>query len=317
MLKKYVAITAAAALAALVAAAPEPADANEIVFMTGPAGGSWYPLGGGVKSILESEMPGTSVTIKPGGGLVNLKGVSGGLADIGWGMVMSSVDAVRGTPPFEAPMPEICNIAALYPNYLQIMTTDLSVNTLEELKGKSLTTVPRGNTSELGTKAVLEAAGLTYDDMSKVNFASVSDSVNMMKDGQVEVFMTITSVPNGSILDLTNSRKVKFLPISDAHLAKMKAQNPGWGRLVIEPGAYPGVEQPVPIAGFPMHMIAHCEKMSEETAYNITKALATRVQELGHIVKELSTYTVKDLALDIGMPFHPGAERYYREAGAL
>src|SRR5690606_962075 len=123
-----------------------------------------------------------------------------------------------------------------------------------DVKGKRLTTVPVGNTAELATRAVLAAVGMTYDDLDGVNHSSVTDSVNMMKDGQAQVFMTITSVPNGSIIDLTNSTNTKFIPISEEELARMKEQNAGWSRLYIPAGSYPGVDEDVPTVGFPAHV---------------------------------------------------------------
>jgi len=249
--------------------------------------------------------------------LINLKGVSGGKAEMGWSLVMSAVDGINGKEPFKEKLENICNLGSFYNNYLQVTTTDLSVNSVADLKDKAMVTLPRGNTTELGARALLKTEGMTYDSMSKVNFASISDGVNMMKDGQVDAMMTITSVPNGSLLDLTNSRKIKFVPISDAQFANLKAQNPGWGRLTIPANSYPEQTEDVLIAGFPAHLILNCAAVSENTAYDITKALIKRGQELGAIVKPLSTLTAKDMANDIGVPLHPGSAKAYKEAGAL
>ncbi|MEX2616070.1 MAG: TAXI family TRAP transporter solute-binding subunit [Alphaproteobacteria bacterium] len=317
MFKKPTLSIAALALAGSLGVTAAPAVAEDIVFMTGPAGGSWYPLGGAIKNILEAEVPGMNVTIRPGAGLINLKGVSGGKAHMGFSLVMSAVDGLNGKPPFEEKLGDICNLGSLYNNFLQIPTTDFSFNSAADLKGKKLVTLPRGNTTELGARALLKAAGLGYDDMSKVNFASISDGVNMLKDGQADVMMTITSVPNGSLLDLTNSRKIKFLSITDEQFAAMKKENAGWGRLTIPANSYPNQTEPVEIAGFPAHLILNCSTVSEESAYNMTKALINRGQELGAIVKTLSNITAKDMATDIGVPLHPGSAKAYKEAGAL
>lgn len=317
MMSKLSRAAMALAAAGMIAGAGAPASAEDITFMTGPAGGSWYPLGGAIKNILEEEIPDMNVTIRPGAGLINLKGVSGGKAHMGWSLVMSAVDGVNGKEPFDAPLKDICNLGSFYNNYMQVTTTDLSLNTVADLKGRALVTLPRGNTTELGARALLKTEAMTYESLSKVNFASISDGVNMMKDGQVDAMMTITSVPNGSLLDLTNSRKVKFLEITDAQFANLKAQNPGWGRLTIPANSYPEQTEDVHIAGFPAHLILNCSNVSEETAYLVTKALIKRGTELGAIVKPLSTLTAKQMANDIGVPLHPGSARAYKEAGAL
>jgi uncharacterized protein len=317
MIRKFSVSVAALAVAGTLGLAPVTASAEEFVFMTGPAGGSWYPLGGAIKNILQEEIKGLNVTIRPGAGLINLKGVSGGKAEMGWSLVMSAVDAVNGREPFKEKLPNVCNLGSFYMNYFQVTTTDMSINSAADLKGKNIVTLPRGNTTELGARALLKSAGLSYDDMGKVNFASLTDGVNMMKDGQVQAMLTITSVPNGSLLDLTNSRKVKFLTITDEQFTNMKKQNAGWGRVTIPADSYPNQTAAVKIAGFPAHLILNCEKVSEETAYKVTKALIKRGKDLSSIVKALANLTAKDMAVDIGVPFHPGSIRAYKEAGAM
>jgi len=317
MFRKFSLSVAAAAVAGVVGVTSPPASAENITFMTGPAGGSWYPLGAAIAGLIEQEVDGLSVTIRPGAGLVNLKGVEEGKAHMGWSLVMSAVDAINGNEPFDQKLTNICNLGSFYDNYLQTTTTDMSVKSAADLKGKSLVTLPRGNTTELGARALLKAAGLSYDDLSKVNFASISDGVNMMKDGQVDAMMTITAVPQGSLLDLSNSRKVNFLPITDEQFARMKAANAGWQRLVIPANSYPGQTEDVNIAGFAAHLVVSCNTLSEDTAYKMTKGLIKRGTELGAIVKELSTLDAKYMATDIGVPLHPGAARAYKEAGAI
>jgi len=308
---------AAAAIAGTVGFAPAPAVAENVTFMTGPAGGSWYPLGAAMASLFEQEVEGLTVTLRPGAGLVNIKGVEEGKAHMGWTMVMSAVDAINGNEPFESRHTNICNLGSFYDNYFQMATSDFSVNTVADLKGKSLTTVPRGNTTELAVRALLATAGLGYDDLSKVNFASLTDGVNMMKDGQVDAIMVATSAPNGSLLDLSNSRKVKFLPVTDAQFDKLKAGNAGWERLVLRANTYPGQPEDVNIAGFAVQLIVGCTTLSEELAYKLTKGLVERGGELGSVVSDLKGLTADKMATDVGVPLHPGSLRAYKEAGVL
>lgn len=293
------------------------ASAEKLTFMTGPAGGSWYPLGAAVKNILEEEMAGTTVDIRPGAGLINIRGVAEGKADLGWGNVISTVDAINGNPPFEKKVAGLCNMGAYYTQYGQLVSVDESIKTWADLKGKKFATLPRGNTTEVAAQSLLKAVGLSYDDLALVNFASMTDQVNMAKDGQIDALFNVTAVPAGAFLDLANSRKTWFIPIVDEQFAKLQAINSGWKRLSIRANAYPAQPEPVPIAGFAMHMIAHCDNMSEQTAYNIVKAISKRVGELGSVNKALANFTVKNLATDVGMPYHPGAARYYKEAGAM
>ena len=293
------------------------ASAEKITFMTGPAGGTWFPLGGATKQFLEKDIDGLSVTIRPGAGLLNVRGIATGKAHIAWGNVISTVDALQGKPPFKKKHAALCNIGALYMQYAQIPVTDMSVKTISDLRGKKLATLPRGNTTEVATQMLLGTNGMTYKDLDKINFASISDQVNMMKDGQIDGLAVVTSIPSGSLMDLATSRKVRFLSLTDREFNNLKNRNPGWVRAVIPAGAYPGVDEEVRTASFPMHLIVNCETVSADLGYKIAKSFATNVQSLGAVKKGLDQHDLKKLTIDIGVPFHPGAIKYYKEAGAM
>ena len=310
-------LAVALTLAWAISAAPVSVSAETLTFMTGPAGGTWYPLGGATKQILEQEIEGLSITLRPGAGLINIKGLSLGKADIAWGNVISTVDALNGKPPFGAKMGDLCNIAALYEQAVQVPVTDMSIESIADLRGRRLATLPRGNTTEASARALLAVYGLGYEDLSKVNFGSITDQVNMMKDGQIDSMVLVSSVPAAGVLDLATSRSMKLLPIHDSEFAKLHESNPGWRRTMIPAGTYPGQDQDVPSAGFRMHMMANCTNVSDETVYRITKALAERGAELAAVTRLLKDYDAEVMATDVGVPFHPGAARYYREMGLM
>ena len=294
-----------------------PAAAETLVFMTGPAGGTWFPLGGATKQILEQEIDGLDVRMRPGAGLINIKAISLGKADIAWGNVISTVDALAGRPPFDEAVTGVCNIAALYRQAAQIAVTDRAIAGIADLRGHALATLPRGNTTEFAARALLAVHGLTYDDLGKINFASITDQVNMAKDGQIDGLLMVSSVPAAGVLDLSTSRNTTLLPVSDAAFASLHAGNPGWQRMTIPAGTYPGQNEAVPSAGFSMHMMANCDSISEDLAYDMTRALAARGRELGAVTVLLAEYGAEAMAVDVGVPFHPGAVRFYREAGLM
>ena len=133
----------------LAAALAGSAPAAELKLMTGPQGGVWVPLGGQLKDMWEKAVPGLSVQSLPGAGIANVRGIEEGKADIGFGNSISTVDAIAGKPPFNKPHANVCNVATLYPQYFQVVVrADSGVNSVKDLKGKSITTQPRGNTGE-------------------------------------------------------------------------------------------------------------------------------------------------------------------------
>ena len=303
-----------AAATALAAAFAAPAAAEELKFMTGPQGGVWVPLGGALKNMWEKAVPGLSIQALPGAGISNVRAVHEGKADIGFGNSITTVDAIAGRPPFKEAHTNVCNVATLYPQYFQVVVlANAGIASLKDLKGKSLTTQVRGNTGELITQHVLKVAGLAYSDL-KVSFGSYNDSVAQMQDGHAQAFTLGTTVPSGAVMDLASSREIRLLDLA-AHLDDMRKINPGYNLVTVKAGTYPKQDKDVRVIGYATHVVASC-KLPAERVYAMTKAMAANVKDMAAINKAMSDLTPKAMAEDIGVPLHPGAVKFYREAGA-
>jgi len=125
------------------------AAAQQLKLMTGPQGGSWYPLGGAIQNIIEKNVAGTSVQVLPGAGISNVKGVQAGKADLGFGNAVSTVDGVNGNAPFESKTDNVCQLGTLYFQYFHMVAlADSGIKTPADIKGKALTTQQKGNTGE-------------------------------------------------------------------------------------------------------------------------------------------------------------------------
>ena len=293
------------------------ASASDIKLVTGPQGGSWYPLGGALKNLIEKQIPGTNVSVGPGAGIANVKAVEAGKADIGFANSVSTVDAINGKAPFEKKYENVCNVATLYPQYFQIVTVAGSgIKTPADLKGKALTTQKKGNTGEQITVHLLEAYGLTYDDLPKVNQGSYTDSVNQLKDGNATWFTLGSTAPASSVMDLASSRGVMMVPIPDDGLANMQKINPGYKRIVIKAGTYPKQDADVPTVGYATHVIARCD-LDAKVIEGVLNAMEGGMGDLAAIAKAMTGADAKAMALDIGVPMHKGAESYYKSKGAL
>ena len=290
-----------------------PVAAAELKMMTGPQGGSWIPLGGQLKDMWEKAIPGLAVQVMPGAGIANARGVDEGKADVGFGNSISTVDGVNGKPPFTKPAANICNLATLYPQYYQfIVNADAGVNSIKDLKGKPITTQQRGNTGELITKQILEVNGLSYNDV-KVSFVGYSDSVNQMKDGHAVAFALGTQIPAGAVMDLAAARDIKLIDQANS-IDAMKKLNPGYTLNTIPKGTYPKQDRDVKVIGYATHLFVSC-KLPADQVYTMVKTLAANTKTLATVAKDIETLTPKGMAEDIGVPFHPGAAKFYKEAG--
>jgi hypothetical protein len=313
------ALAATAVAAALVAAVlVAPVAAQQVTFMTGPQGGSWIPLGGALKGMWEKEIPGLRIQQTPGAGIANVRGVDEGKAHIGLANSSTTVDGLEGRAPYPKKATKVCQLANLYPQYFQIVATaDAKIGSLADLKGKTLVTQPKGNTAEAVTALVLQINGMDYRSLAKVNFqAAYTDAVSMMKDGHAQVFTLGTTAPASAVMDLASARDVKLVPVDDKTMAAMRKANPGYIKRVIRAGTYPKQDKDVPVIGYSTHVVVACD-LPEDTVYRMAKAMAANVDSMAAVVKSIAGLTPKDMALDIGVPFHKGAAKFYREAGAL
>lgn len=283
--------------------------------MTGPQGGSWYPLGGAIANI--ADKVGVKVQVLPGAGIANVQALQGGKADFGFGNSISTVDGVAGRAPFNTPTSNVCNVATLYPQYMQVVVNaDSGINSFADLKGKSVAVQPKGNTAEFISQQALEVYGLKYTDMSRGSFVSYTDAVSLMKDNNAQAFTLGTTVPASAVMDLASARDVRLIGIPDDKFQAMRKLNPGYTKLVIPAGSYPKQTADVQTIGYATHIVARCD-LDETVVYKVLKGMVDNKADLASITKDMGKTTPKMMAEDIGVPMHKGAVRYYKEVGAI
>lgn len=303
---------AGVATVAMVAAGS--ASAENLMLMTGPQGGSWYPLGGAIQNIVKNNMSGTSIQVLPGGGIANVKAVDAGKADIAFANSVSTVNAIKGRGVFEEPVTNVCNVAVLYPQYFQMVAlADSGVESVADFAGKGLATQPRGNTAEAITRQVLEVAGLGYDDL-QVSFVSYSDGVSLLKDNNAQVMTLGTTVPASAIMDLDSAADITLVNVDDDMMAKMKEINPGFVARTIPAGSYEDQKEDVQAIGYATHLIARCD-LPAETVTALLKNMVANVGDLQAIATAMKGMTPEQMGEDVGVPMHEGAKAFYEAQG--
>jgi TRAP transporter TAXI family solute receptor len=310
-------ILIASALAAALCV-PVAATAQQVTLMTGPQGGVWVPLGGALKGMWEKVIPGLQVQMQPGAGIANVRGIDEGKAQIGFGNTITTVDGLAGRPPYPKQVTKVCQLANLYPQYYQVVVpADSKINSFADVKGKTLVTQPKGNSSEIINVHMLQVHGMSYQSLSKVNFlGSYTDAVDLVKDGHADVFTLGTTVPASSVMDLASARGIKLIGIDAKILADMKKINPGYSKLTIKAGTYPKQDKDVDVIGYATHIIAACD-LPEDMVYKMVKAMAANIADMSASNKAIAGLTPKIMAEDVGVPLHKGAARFYKEVGAI
>ena len=292
------------------------ANAAEVRLMTGPQAGFWVPLGGQLKDIWEKAIPGLQVQSLPGAGIANVRGIEEGKAEVGFANTITTADAVAGTgeAPLDKKHDKVCNVATLYPQYFQVVVNaDSGINTIKDVKGKGFATQVKGNTGELIARHVLRVSGMTYNDVKAGFTNSYTDSVEQMKDNRMQMFALGTGIPASSLMDLASARDIKLLDLSRLY-EDMKKINPAYKLVTIPKGTYPKQDKDVQVIGYYTHVIAACS-LPEDTVYKMTAPSWPSRTSMTAVYKDMGKLTPQIMAQDIGVPFHPGAAKWYKEQG--
>jgi uncharacterized protein len=305
---------------ALVVAGP-PAYAADVIFSAGPTGGSWTPMAAATAQVVKKRFPEVNVQVEPGAALVNMEKIRSDKADIGWSMTTVLADARNGSGAFKGKQTDkALYVANYYPNVWQLVVpADSDIKSVKDLKGKAVALPARGNTSLAdGWELLLRVNGMSLSDLGTKSYGPVSSNGEAMRNRQALAAGWFTVVPASFVLDVGSSMKLRMISVSDDELDKLRKLNAGFARYVVKAGTY--AEQGIPgeVTTFqsPTILIAS-SKTSEEEIYKITKAIVEGRAEFASIVKAMTGVTAAQMAENFGMPYHPGAARYYKEAGLI
>ena len=315
MIKRFLRI-GLAGLALTVATA---ASAQNLSIATGGTGGVYYPMGGGMASVLSKHVPGMQATAEVTGGSVdNLKLVGSGQPYIGFTMSDAAQDAFKGEDKFKAKKVPLRTIAVLYPNRMHLVTIEgRNISKLADLKGKHVSTGSPGSATEVMAFRILEAAGLDKDKDVKRERLSVAESVNAIKDNKIDAFFWVGGLPTAAVTDLANTPGTKLKMIDHADV--VPAMNKKYGNIyladTIPQTMYHGMAADNKQATV-MNILVANESMDDKTAYNIAKTIFERRDELIAVHKEAENFKLENQkTAATPVPFHPGAAKYYAEKG--
>lgn len=301
------------AVMALVAVAP--ARAVEFInVLTGGQSGVYYPLGVALSQIYAKALPDAKVQVQVTKASVeNLNLLDGGKGEIAFTLGDSLSDAWKGNEDagFAKPLKKLRTIAGIYPNYIQIVASaDSGIKTLADLKGKRVSVGAPKSGTELNARAIFKAAGLTYKDFSRVEYLSFNESVELMKNRQLDVTLQSAGLGVASLRDLATAVKIVVVPVP-ADVVK-KVGDAAYQAAAIPANTYEGQTSEVPTAAVKNFLVTR-EGVSDETAYRMTKAIFDNMDQLVAAHKSAAQIKREEAALNPPVPLHPGAVRYYKE----
>ncbi|NDY84356.1 TAXI family TRAP transporter solute-binding subunit [Orrella sp. NBD-18] len=307
-------------LAIMLATVFSSVHAQNLSIATGGTGGVYYPMGGGLASVLSKHVPGMSATAEVTGGSVdNLNLINSGKPYLAFTMADAAKDALDGDGKFKNKKVDLKTLLVLYPNRMHVVTVDgTGIKSMKDLKGKRISTGSPGSATEVMAFRLLEAAGLNKDKDVKRERLSVAESVNAIKDRKIEAFFWVGGLPTAAVTDLANSPGMKIVMID--HSNEVEAMNKKYGNLyfkdVIPKSTYSGMAADNKIASVANILVANA-KMPDDEAYKIVKAVFDNKEELVRTHQEYATLSLDgQKSASTPIPFHPGAAKYLKEKGA-
>src|SRR5262245_39429657 len=308
------------ALATTVVAGTVFAQQRAISIATGGTGGVYYPLGGGLANVLSKALPGIQATAEVTGGSVdNLKLINAGRSEVAFSMVDAALDAYKGQDKFKGTEVPVRTLMVLYPNQMHVVTIEgTGIEKMADLKGKRVSTGSGGSATEVMAFRVIEAAGLDKDKDMRRERLGVAESTAALKDRKIDAYFWVGGLPTAAVSDLANSPGVKIKMIDhDDLVGKM---NQKYGQLYVQDRipkeTYKGMDGDNKQATVMNLLVAH-QNMDEKTAYNIVKAVFDHREELIRVHKEAENFKLENqkTAAAGGIPWHPGALRFFKEKG--
>lgn len=305
-----------AAIIAMGLGAPALAQ-DQLSIATGGTGGVYFPMGGGLAEIINNHVDGFSATAEVTGASVENMGlVATGDADMGIALADTVAQAFTGTGRFEGQqLPMVRGIASLYANMIHIVALEGSgITSLEDLRGMRVSVGAPGSGTEVNAEAILAANGMSYDDIEeqRLNFNETADA---LANGDIDAGFWSVGAPTSSILNLATTQDIVVIALTEDQLAASMAENSTFATTTLAGGTYNGVDEDISVLGIP-NVLTVSSEMSDDLAYEITRAMFEHITELQAVHPAANQTTVAFTLDATPIPLHPGAIRYYEEIGA-
>ena len=292
-------------------------SAEFINILTGGTSGVYYPLGVGLSKIYGEKIEGSKVQVQSTKASVeNLNLIQSGKGEIAFVLGDSVKYGWEGNAEagFQSKLDNLRGIAGIYPNYIHIVASKSSnINSIEDLKGKRVSVGAPKSGTELQARAILKAAGMSYEDLGKVEYLPFGQSVELIKNRQIDATVQSAGLGVASIKDLANSVEVVIVEIPESLIEKLGAP---YVSATIPANTYQGVTQDTKTAGI-VNFLITSQKVSDQTAYDMTKNLFENLPALVATHSAAKNINIDKALTGMPVPLHPGAEKYYKEKGIV
>jgi TRAP transporter TAXI family solute receptor len=283
---------------------------------TGGTTGTYYGYCNVISTVLK-EQTGAQLTIQSSGASkANILDIDDGIVDMA--IVQNDVMdyAYNGTSLFEndGAITSFSTLGAVYAEVCQIVArADSGIKTVADLEGKKVSVGDSGSGVEFNAQQILGAYDITFEDIDKQNL-SFQASADALKDGKIDAFFCTAGAPTVAITDLSTTTGIVLVEIDAEHLAKLQEDYGFYSAYTVPAGTYNGIDKDATTVAVKATLIVSND-LSEETVYQLTKAIYENKDNYVH--DKAKEMTLEYAVSSISVPFHPGADKYFREVGAI
>jgi TRAP transporter TAXI family solute receptor len=304
-------------IAALLFAISTSNSAEFINILTGGTSGVYYPLGVGISKIYGEKIKDVKVQVQATKASVeNLNLLQDGKGELAFVLGDALKDAWQGNEDagFKVKLDKLRVIGAIYPNYIQIVASkDSKIKTLADLKGKGLSVGAAKSGTELNTRALFKAAGISYKDLGKIEYLPYAESVELIKNRQLDATLQSAGLGVASLKDLSTSLDIVVVSVPAEIVKKMGAP---FVAAKIPANTYKGQTEDVNTASVINYLVTR-KDVSEATAYQMTKLFYESLPEMIASHSAAKDISLENAAKNSPVPLHPGAAKYYKEKGLI
>jgi len=281
--------------------------------------GVYFPLAGAISRIAHEKLPDIKITVESSGASVaNAKLIASGDADLAILQNDIAFYAYHGVKPiFDKPIPNIRGVTSLYPEHCQIHARkDANVKSVKDLKGKRVAVGPLGSGTEQNAIQILEAYGLKFEDLGRVERLSAAESADFLKDGRIDAAFYTTGVGASAIVEPAMMIETVIVPVDGSEADMLVKKYLFYSKDKVPGGIYKGIDKDVPTVAVLAILVAKAE-LEEDIVYRIIKAMFENIKTIeGAHAKGKEVKLEKALE---GMPIrlHPGAAKFYKEKGIM
>jgi len=283
----------------------------------GPSGGTWHPIGGMIGNIVNRNVPGVRVNVESTeGGVENVRLLGTGQADIGLCIAATALNGYQGDPPYSQSFGNLRTLIASFQlGYLQMaVLEDSSLQSVKDIRGHRVGIGPAGHGSIPRQREIYQEMGVSFEDFTPI-YLPFRDSLRSLGDGRLDAAVLYMAPPAPSLIEFGVTNDFRLLPVERETQQRVVEKYPYFVTTTIPSDAYDrGVDVPTVATA---NVILIREEVPEEAVYQIARALLEHLDEFRAGHPSMQEFEPEMAVLGQVLPYHPGAERYFREIGLL